>query len=219
VRWLEGRDTVREYMVLRATLTTGEQFVLDFTSCQWGWEEYLYDWATFVKCRASSVIGIAPLGQWCNVTCKQRNIQPRGYDLGVVMLRKETMASIVADFEKLVEHPVKWPAIIDRTADRYAAFLAPILSLTNKLVQDLNAEDGKRHYGRVYFEGDGSWRHNVVTTGGSAKRLLDIWFTDEEAEEIMDNVDECKRLWNEKAQAYARKPRVYERPQRGARYR
>jgi hypothetical protein len=198
-------------MVLRATLETGEQFVVDFTHHQWGWDECVYDWTIFVEVRTSSVIDIAPIGQWCNVTCQARDIAPapKSYDFGMVMLRKEIMKSVVGKLEQLLSPYEDWESFLGLPPITFTSKCEDICSAIERAIQDNQARLANKGLGRIYFEEaehfwkqgrddlwrTASWRHNVVVTTSGAARHRGVWLSKKEYEELDGNLDALKKTW------------------------
>ncbi|KAH8903649.1 hypothetical protein BR93DRAFT_931216 [Coniochaeta sp. PMI_546] len=201
-------------MVLRATLETGEQFVVDFTHNQWGWDECLYDWDTFVALRTSSVIDIAPIGQWCNTTCRARNIAPapNSYDFGIMMLRKDVMKSVVEELEQSLSPYRDLESLLRLTTATLTSKCEDIRNEIEIAIQKKQAEHAYRGFGRIYFEeGEhfwkqgradlwrtASWTHNVVVTPGGAARHRGIWFSKKDYDELQGNIVALKRAWAER---------------------
>lgn len=181
-------------MVLRATLETGEQFVVDFTHYQWGWWESLYDWNTFVEMRTSFVIEVAPIGQWCGVTCQARNIAPvpKSYDFGIVMLRKEIMKAVVERLHQLLSPYPDWEAVVGLSLGTFLTQCDDISQEIEQIIRHAQLRSGTKGLGRIYFEeaenfwrqgGDNlwrtaSWRHNVTVRSGTVTRHNDVWLSE-----------------------------------------
>lgn len=206
-------------MVLRATLQTGEQFVVDFTHNQWGWRECLYDWATFVELRTSSVIDIAPVGQWCSVTCQARNIalEPKSYDFGMAMLRKEIMKSVVRKTSELISSHGTWECLVRLRHHYFADVCDDIVDAIKQTIEETQAMHVNRGLGRIYFEETehfwkqarddlwrtASWRHSVTISPYGTAQYKDVWLLGDEYAEVQGNVDALKRLWAEKMRKVA----------------
>lgn len=217
VRWEQGRNSVREYIVLRATLFNGEKFVVDFTHSQWGWNEVLLDWSKFVELRARSVRAIAPIGYWTGVTCKIRNLEPepQSYDFNVVMLRKGAMAALVECLKDFVQGQAEGlVGFIDQPQHLFTDSCIEIVENLKETISAKLKSEKARGYGRVYFEEPenwwtrrfppgheddiwkkASWKHNVVTTGGQLERAKRGWMTRDEVVECDGDIDSLKRLW------------------------
>jgi hypothetical protein len=215
VRWGKGRETLREYMVLRATLHTGEQFVVDPAHLQWGWDECVYDWATFVDLRASSVIDIAPFGQWCSVTCPARNIRLEGgsYEFNIMLLRKEVMKAIVEELREILAPYKEWANFVDLPP---STWLNDTENTYRKLERAMEITE-ERHtaagLGRIYFEERenfwkqepghdlwqrASWKHNVVATNHTFCRYANVWLSGTEVLGLQSEPNTLKRLWAER---------------------
>jgi len=115
----------------------------------------VHDWDTFVKRRTSSVVGIAPFGQWCSVTCRARDIgpEPRSYDFSIMLLRKEVVKFVMDKLEELLEKcgslnqlleasQVQWD---HKTENIWAQLMEDVRDTHYRLKVPMG-------FGRVYFE-------------------------------------------------------------------
>lgn len=216
VRWGSGRNTVREYMVLRATFGTGEQLVIDPTHAQWGWGECVYDWETYVEHRARAVIAIRPFGHWGGVAGPARGLRPapNSYDFNMILLRKEVMTAAVEKLRDLIAPYKEWKNLVDLPLEHWREAIKRMRAEVEHAIVRAQTTDRAAGVGRVFFdEGENFWRPGVdddelckaarwklnVTGSRSAEARYDrVWLNVNEIAACGYNPDAMKRLWAKK---------------------
>lgn len=181
-------------MVLRLTLPSGAQFVIDTTHYQWGWAECVYDWDAFVELRTSAVIGIAPFGHWGGTTCPARDVQPApgSYEFNIILLRKEVMNAVVKKMRALLKRFKVWSGFIDLSDVTWHDDTDKISLELEQAMKDTQKANFLGGLGRIYFEESenffrkqgeeelwkkATWKHNVTTKKIVAIRYQKVWLS------------------------------------------
>ena len=188
-------DTVRNNMsfdhhVLRATLKTGQQFAIDFTGGQYGWQQYLCPWGLYETFRIHQIISVEDLV----VRVDESHPKDATTREGIAhALRSQIMRSVM-DAIKDVIPEVKNTA---RYSERdFKPTVKALYELVKKTIQQ--AKDNFKEEGLFRLFLDDEFRVQMTTTSAQVSKYRNVWLNAEDVDFTSQQYGSMLRVWKRK---------------------
>ncbi|CAH0058288.1 unnamed protein product [Clonostachys solani] len=190
-----GNDEIEDvdHAVLYIKLHSNEEFAMDLTGAQYGWKEKLYTWNNFERYRGTVryVLDLGASRQFTSLLMEGHPINsvPRsGCDIRRA-ISQEVARGIV---EFLQHHHITVDEVMEDPSfsRQYSDLVMRAKETITKSIEDLVIRSG---VGRMclMFEG-GVSKPVVVRSEELARRLVSVWFTQEEVEACQGRFEELK---------------------------
>ncbi|KAI0817799.1 hypothetical protein GGR55DRAFT_685317 [Xylaria sp. FL0064] len=179
-----------EHTVLRATLKSGEQMVVDICGAQFGWRETIAPWEVWTSYRSAGKTTVRPFGSTkkdMEKTFTAQFVRDSDYRRGLLAqkmqrgIQSENRGGLsVAELYKLD----------DAT---FASCKLAILSAAERALDDGVRELHESKMGRCYLDLCGNWLATTSKQQGEA--LAGVWLTDKDVEDAKRNGIDLSSLY------------------------
>jgi hypothetical protein len=179
---------IASYTVLKATLTSGEEMVVDFTGAQFGWEEIVAPWLRWTEQRLA--VSVAE-----TVTA--------GVNSDKFHAMQDIISNIEHDarFKDLHQDPESLYGLEDTA---YMQAISDILATVDmrlaETAQLLRTSKDRRYYL------DYQWNLRAIACQGEADILKKIWFTQQDWATHKHDPGYMRRRWTGRCKSQAQKP-------------
>ncbi|KAI1083051.1 hypothetical protein F5B20DRAFT_596272 [Whalleya microplaca] len=177
-----------KHSVIRATVTSDEQFAVDLTGAQFGWAETLVPWQVYMQHRQASEETRAE-----ELTHPELE-PPLSDDQKAQRSLRYLVSDIIAASIKttLREHGHSMIGMFQLEPEKHLEMVSKIVSLAEKNVRVFLAGLSGGKKGRLYY--DNNFRLRLTSTI-NAKILERLWLTEEEYESFRGNKESLRREW------------------------
>lgn len=173
--------------VIRVKLASGEEFAIDLSGAQYGWQDKIYTWETYLNHRGD-MDEMGDMGTACRVEVQElSSFAQDDFHRAPDELRHEIsrdMSKAIEEF--LVARGTTAKKFMSLASPKFQALQTDLIAVAkNKLHDCLHAFIVQRGIGRLYFHLDVVGEHvqpgfKVVRTDETADALKKVWFTREE---------------------------------------
>lgn len=197
--WLPGEPQLG-HTVLRVTLPTGEPFAIDFAGAQYGWQEQLYTWATYVKHRTMGVelknFMFGGDREWTDNSLPPR---PKGLSGASILLRKIVLQKLEASlYSSFISQNRGARGFASLPESEFVPAREQLVTRAKAAIQGTLHSFKEKGIGRIYF--GYKYEAEVALTEELITKLKGMWLSEEEMRANEGDVDALKRIWEERAE-------------------
>ncbi|KAI1079237.1 hypothetical protein F5B20DRAFT_581655 [Whalleya microplaca] len=199
-------NSLRSHEVIRVTLNSEEQVVLDPTAAQFGWREYMAPWSIYEKQRVRKIKTVLPI-----------HIGPRPHRLAEAEAEaRQSTGDLTADIKQaqlaIMEAATtvtEWTALkyggirgLLKLKEDFEDARAKVVSAANNAINEHDQRLKDSPAGKLYFAPNGQ----IALTNNQEgyNRLRAIWFSKEVYETHKDDPNKLHALWVQRMENFFR---------------
>lgn len=193
--WLRGEPHLG-HTILRVVLPTGELFAIDFAGSQYGWQEQLYTWATYVKHRTIEGVRLheTPFGSESEWTTDFVPNYPKSLSGAAFLMRKAVLRELEAslyNFFILQNRTAR--ALVALPEIEFVTAREQLVTHAKAAIQGTLRDFKEKGVGRIYF--GYKFGTEVTLREEFATKLKGVWLSEEEMRANEGDEDALKRIW------------------------
>ncbi|KAK7422644.1 hypothetical protein QQX98_001432 [Neonectria punicea] len=199
---LVGCPYIPQHTVFKITQSTGEVFAVDFTGGQFGFQEQLYEWKTYIKYRAepgSKTITLAQMAEEENAHYRAANMKADSCGMATKILRTKLMRGLRGSIDAhLASEKTTAKDIMFLQHSEFGPAREKLITEAKVGLQKALDFLALKGISRVYFAQ--GFNPRVALTEECARKYKDVWLTDDEMKAMKEDIGALMTTWTRRMQ-------------------